>query len=261
MSSSQYDAIARDYSAPSRHEHLIGRMNYETWLEELGGVSGLRVLDLGCGSGHTSRLLAMRGAIVTGLDISSEMITIARAAEKHQRLGIAYVQSDATRVLLGERYEVVTPTYLFNYTTSKEELLEMAHTTASHLLPGGKMVALNLSQRPIVPRLRNGQHASAWFPGDAPWKDGSRVSFVIFDIKRADRHSVLVDQHLSRCLRGRRPRRHFVDTYPGFQGLHGTLRQLARTCRAQHLDRDHRSHAVIFAGPMWSGVLLSQRTI
>jgi ubiquinone/menaquinone biosynthesis C-methylase UbiE len=44
-----------------------------------GDVAGLNVLDAGCGTGYLSRQLAERGGQVTGVDLSEEMIKIARA--------------------------------------------------------------------------------------------------------------------------------------------------------------------------------------
>jgi len=44
----------------------------------LRGVSNKRVLDIGCGTGTFSVMLAKRGAIVEGFDISSEAIEIAK---------------------------------------------------------------------------------------------------------------------------------------------------------------------------------------
>lgn len=44
----------------------------------LGDVRGRRVLDIGCGSGMNSLLLARRGADVVGVDISASLIQVAR---------------------------------------------------------------------------------------------------------------------------------------------------------------------------------------
>lgn len=45
-----------------------------------GDVTGLAVLDAGCGTGYLSKKLRDRGALVTGVDFSERMIEIARAA-------------------------------------------------------------------------------------------------------------------------------------------------------------------------------------
>lgn len=49
-----------------------------------------RVIDLGCGEGRNTRLMARRGARMTGIDIASEMIAAAQAAELDEPLGIQY---------------------------------------------------------------------------------------------------------------------------------------------------------------------------
>ena len=43
-----------------------------------GDVAGLTVLDLGCGTGRHTEWLASRGAIVTAVDFSEEMLSKAR---------------------------------------------------------------------------------------------------------------------------------------------------------------------------------------
>ena len=55
-----------------------------------GGVNGLRVLDVGCGQGWFSRQLALKGAGVTGIDISARQIANAIKHEERSPLGIEY---------------------------------------------------------------------------------------------------------------------------------------------------------------------------
>jgi len=61
-------------------------------------LSGLRVLDLGCGQGYFTRQLAKRGAHVVGVDIADEMLALARQHEKEDPLGIEYRQMSAAEV-------------------------------------------------------------------------------------------------------------------------------------------------------------------
>lgn len=56
-------------------------------LPEVRGHSGL---DIGCGEGHNTRLLAGRGALVSAIDISEIFIDHARAEEARAPLGIDY---------------------------------------------------------------------------------------------------------------------------------------------------------------------------
>ncbi|MDA1348497.1 MAG: class I SAM-dependent methyltransferase [Chloroflexi bacterium] len=60
-----------------RNIHRVGLL--DAWmLEAVGEVSGLTVIDLGCGEGRFSRMLAEQGARVTGLDLCEPLIDYAR---------------------------------------------------------------------------------------------------------------------------------------------------------------------------------------
>lgn len=56
-------------------------------LRAFGSVSGLRLLDLGCGTGETSTWFAMQGAQVDAVDISPGMVQV--AGQLAGRLGVA----------------------------------------------------------------------------------------------------------------------------------------------------------------------------
>jgi SAM-dependent methyltransferase len=64
----------RSYLDPTRDTAFPLEFAYHL----LGDVSGKRVLDLGCGSGENTAILARRGAQVVGLDISPQRMHIAR---------------------------------------------------------------------------------------------------------------------------------------------------------------------------------------
>ncbi len=56
----------------------------------IGDLAGKSVLDAGCGEGYNTRILARRGAKMTGADISARMIELARDEEHSEPLGIRY---------------------------------------------------------------------------------------------------------------------------------------------------------------------------
>jgi 2-polyprenyl-3-methyl-5-hydroxy-6-metoxy-1,4-benzoquinol methylase len=63
-------------------------------LRMLGDVGRKRVLDAGCGNGYLSRMLARRGAQVTGIEPASALFEFAADSERAEPLGIRYVQAD-----------------------------------------------------------------------------------------------------------------------------------------------------------------------
>jgi 2-polyprenyl-3-methyl-5-hydroxy-6-metoxy-1,4-benzoquinol methylase len=79
-------------------DYYRDEMNNPATFKIIGNVSGKRVLDLGCGEGCNSRILAGRGAKVTGVDFSEKMIALAKQKEKKDKLGIDYRVSDAAEL-------------------------------------------------------------------------------------------------------------------------------------------------------------------
>ena len=64
----------------------------------LGDVRGKHILDAGCGQGYLSRLLAKRGAIVTGVEPATSMYDYAVQQEQAEHLGITYLQQDLSLI-------------------------------------------------------------------------------------------------------------------------------------------------------------------
>jgi SAM-dependent methyltransferase len=72
--------------------------NNPAFLEFIGEVSSKIVLDAGCGEGYNTRILARRGAKMTGIDISTRMIELARREEKRDPAGIRYEVASFTNL-------------------------------------------------------------------------------------------------------------------------------------------------------------------
>lgn len=91
-------------------DYYRDEMNNPAAFKIIGNVKDKQVLDLSCGEGYNTRILAKRGAKVFGVDFSAEMIELARRMEKKERLGISYRFSDAADLKEFEngRFDVVT---------------------------------------------------------------------------------------------------------------------------------------------------------
>ena len=66
-------------------------------IEELKVPQGSRILDIGCGTGRHSVELAKRGYSVTGVDISSGMLTEAKEAASQAGVEVEWMHADATQ--------------------------------------------------------------------------------------------------------------------------------------------------------------------
>ena len=100
-----FDAHAPVYMENSFTKNTLDEVDFV--LEELSLESGSSILDVGCGTGRHSVELAKRGFAVTGLDLSSEMLTQAEKAAKVAGVKVNWVHSDAARFSLPETYDAV----------------------------------------------------------------------------------------------------------------------------------------------------------
>jgi SAM-dependent methyltransferase len=94
-----HEEVGRFWNANANAWTKLARAGYDVYRDYLNTpaffgmlphVAGLAGLDIGCGEGHNTRLLAKRGAHVTAIDIAEDFIAYARQAEAHEPLGIDY---------------------------------------------------------------------------------------------------------------------------------------------------------------------------
>lgn len=71
--SGDYDQIAQGILAVADHVVRVGRIR-----------AGERVLDIACGTGNTTLMARARGAVVTGLDLTPELLAVARKCGAEQ---------------------------------------------------------------------------------------------------------------------------------------------------------------------------------
>ncbi len=61
----------------------------------LGDVTGVRAIDVGTGTGRAALILARRGALVTGVDASIEMLKVAQGRAAEAGLQVVFAPGDA----------------------------------------------------------------------------------------------------------------------------------------------------------------------
>lgn len=125
----------------------IYRVDTYSLMQCIGDVSGQRVLDIACGEGHFTRLLRRAGAAhAVGMDVSEEMIRLARQQEAADPMGIDYVVGDArTAADPPPEFDIAVAAFLLVYARSRDELATMCRGVASRVRSGGRFVTITVN--------------------------------------------------------------------------------------------------------------------
>ncbi len=104
----------------------------------LAGVQGGTVLDLCCGPGRYSVLLAKKGYRVTGVDLSSFLLEKARKRAAAAGAQVEWVQSDMRNFIRDNAFDLVFNIFTsFGYFQNKNDDLKVLDNVFRSLKPGG----------------------------------------------------------------------------------------------------------------------------
>lgn len=137
-----YNKIADQYQKAKEQPWRI-RVELFSLMNLIGDLEGKKVIDIACGEGWLTRELRRAGASeVVGVDISEEMIALARRQEAREPLGIEYRVEDARTIGPPEDFDLAVSNWLLVYAHDREELGVMCRGLARRLRPGGRFVTL-----------------------------------------------------------------------------------------------------------------------
>jgi 2-polyprenyl-6-hydroxyphenyl methylase / 3-demethylubiquinone-9 3-methyltransferase len=112
--------------------------------KQAANLSGLSVLDIGCGGGLVCEPLARLGARVTGIDPAAENIAAAKAHASAAGLNIAYEVATAEELAARrQRYDVVL---LLEVVEHVPDVPAFIKTVAPLVKPGGMMILSTLNR-------------------------------------------------------------------------------------------------------------------
>ena len=127
------------------YDKLINDVDYKEWADyyfkifQRYGLSPKLGLDLGCGTGNLTVELANRGIEMTGVDLSEDMLMVAR--EKSEGMDILYLNQDMTEFeLYGTVDFIVSSLDCINYITDKRDLQRVMKLANNYLEPGGLFI-------------------------------------------------------------------------------------------------------------------------
>ena len=96
------------------------------------------ILDLGCGTGGHSLILARRGYKVTGVDRSAEMLDVGRKKAKSRKVEIEFIQGDIKNITLNRQFDAVISMFaVMSYQVTNSALASACKLAKDSLLSGG----------------------------------------------------------------------------------------------------------------------------
>lgn len=107
-----------------------------------GLQSGMKALDVGCGSGAVARLMTQQGVQVTGLDVSWERLHEARRLANEANIRIKWTEGDATAIPFPDHsFDFVWSRFLLEYLPNPQVALREMIRVAR---PGAYIVVADL---------------------------------------------------------------------------------------------------------------------
>lgn len=136
-----YTSFARVYDT------FMDNVPYKEWADYLGkilkeyGIDDGLVLDLGCGTGSMTEMLASSGYDMIGVDNAEEMLEIAMEKKVESGHDILYLLQDMREFeLYGTVRAVISACDSVNYITDDEDLTEVFRLVNNYLDPEGLFV-------------------------------------------------------------------------------------------------------------------------
>lgn len=130
-----YDCLYqdKDYQADSDFlEEIFGRYSKEPTR---------KVLDLGCGTAGHCLVLAKRGYKITGIDLSSKMLRIAKRKAEDKKIEIDFVQGDIRNIDLNKTFDAAISMFaVISYQIRNKDLALTFESTFKHLRKNGLFI-------------------------------------------------------------------------------------------------------------------------
>ena len=135
-----------DPESEFRPLHEINPLRLD-WIDRCVDIAGKRVLDVGCGGGILSESMAVRGADVTGIDLSDKALSVARLHLLESGRTVRYVLQSAEDHALENpgHYDVVTCMEMLEHVPDPASTIRAC---ATMVRPGGTVFFSTLNRNP-----------------------------------------------------------------------------------------------------------------
>jgi len=133
-------------------------------------LSGINILDIGCGGGLLSEPMARMGANVTGIDASDKNIKIAKLHSKKNKLKINYLCSSPEKLNVKKKFDVILNMEIVEHV---EDINFFIKSCSKHLKKNGLMfvATINKTLKSYIFAIVGAEYVLRWLPiGTHDWE-------------------------------------------------------------------------------------------
>jgi 2-polyprenyl-6-hydroxyphenyl methylase/3-demethylubiquinone-9 3-methyltransferase len=180
--------------APYVREQICTHLTVRT--AQTAPLTGVRVLDIGCGAGLLSESLAAYGASVVGVDPAERNISIAKAHAEQSGLPIDYRVGSVEALAPDEQFDVLLNMEVVEHVA---ELPSFIARCCTHVRPGGLHFIATINRNLIswLVAIVGAEYVLRWLPrGTHQWRKFVRPDEVDAMLAPHD-HEVLVRRGVS----------------------------------------------------------------
>lgn len=138
---STFKQYSKFYNLLYKDKNYQQEVDYVDKLINQNGKIVTSILDLGCGTGIHAEMLYEKGYDICGVDLSEEMLNVARESAKISNKNIEYIRSNITELNLDRKYDVVTSLFhVISYLSNNRDIIKTFKNIKSHLNEGGLFI-------------------------------------------------------------------------------------------------------------------------
>jgi 2-polyprenyl-6-hydroxyphenyl methylase/3-demethylubiquinone-9 3-methyltransferase len=145
----KFGALAHRWWDPTSEFRPLHVMNpvRSDWIDRSSRLADKRVLDIGCGGGLLTEAMAVRGATVTGIDLSERPLGVARLHLHESGLQIDYRQIAAELLAADEpgSFDIVTCLEMLEHVPDPQSIVRACSMLAK---PGGHVYFSTINRNP-----------------------------------------------------------------------------------------------------------------
>ncbi|TGG95810.1 bifunctional 2-polyprenyl-6-hydroxyphenol methylase/3-demethylubiquinol 3-O-methyltransferase UbiG [Natronospirillum operosum] len=145
----RFDQVAARWWDPAgefRPLHDINPLRADYIDRHTRGVAGKKLLDVGCGGGLLAEAMAVRGAQVLGIDLSTIALDVAREHAQAGGLNVDYRHS-AVEELDEQDFDIITCLEMLEHVPAPEAIIAAC---AERLKPGGDLIVSTINRSPTA---------------------------------------------------------------------------------------------------------------